>query len=79
MYNGFAQSPALTSSLWHFLSLNLSQSFSPPVSVLLISMHALNTHMVHNDQIWEARLHLWILIMLLKNILDPQISSFLSL
>lgn len=62
----FSQSPALASSL---LTLSLSLS----VSVFLISMHALNTHVVHNDQIWEARLHLWILIMLLKNILNPQI------
>lgn len=61
----FAQSPALASSLL-LLSLFLS------VSLFLISMHALNTHVVHNDQIWEAKLHLWILIMHLKNIPDPQ-------
>lgn len=59
-------------------------ALSPPhpsfhVSVLLISMHALNTHVVHKDQIWEARLHLWLLIMLLKNILDPQILPIPSL
>lgn len=58
---------------------SLALSLSLHVSVFLVSLHALNTHMVHNDRIWEARLHLWILIMLLKNILNPQIQSFPSL
>lgn len=52
--HSLARSGALSLSLSSlFLSLALSSA-----SVPLISMHALNTHVVHNDQIWEARLHL---------------------
>lgn len=62
--------PRCCAGCW--LGLSARSSPSPGVSVFLTSVHALNAHVVHNDQIWEARLHSRGPIMLLKNLPDPQ-------